>query len=111
MSIEAKIYSGDGLPDIEPHQFSVVQAEVLTGKVLTLDGRRRTIGSGDGWAFIFDSLEWAEGFASQRVAEKPDVECWVRGHDGQYVRRFVNDEGTKRGTVEQPSKRARWKFW
>jgi len=111
MSIKAKTYSGEGFPEIAPHQFSVLQAEARTGKVLTLDGRRYTIGSGDDRVLIFDSLEEAEGFASRRVTEKPDVECWVRSHDGQYTRGFVNDEGTKRGIVERPSKRAWWKFW
>ena len=111
MSIKAKTYCGEGLPEIEPHQFSVVQADVWTGKVLTLDGLRYAVGGVDDKVLIFDSLEEAEGFASQRVTGKPDVECWVHSHDGQYVRRFVNEEGAKRGAVGQPSRRAWWKFW
>ena len=88
MSSNAKTSGDEDLPAMEPHQFSVTQSEARTGKVLTLDGRRRTIGSGDDWVLIFESFEDAERFVTQRIAERPDVECWVRSSDGKYHERF-----------------------
>jgi hypothetical protein len=103
-----KIYQGKELPKLAEPQCSVIQAEVWTGKILTLDGKRLDIRSEAAYILIFDNLEEAKKYAEEKVIEFPDIECHIYDHFGKQVKRIFK-EGHKR-TVIKPRNNW-WKFW
>lgn len=104
-------FNGKDIPKLKLNEFLVFQAEVWTGIILDLQGKRRNSNEEKDWILIFESLEQAETFANNRVAELPDVECWVQNYNGEYKKRIFN-EGDKQNTrTEHFDKRAMWKFW
>ena len=108
-----KVYQGKGTPSLVEPECALIQAEVWTGKILTLEGKRRDMRSNAPYVLIFENLQEAEGFAEMRVEESPDVECHILDHNGQEVRRVVK-KGHKR-TISPPHyewwKFWRWRFW
>ncbi len=96
-----KKFNGENLPKLKQNQFLVLQAELLTGIVLDLDGNRRLAGENKNWILIFENLEDAKFFAERKVAEYPNIECLIQNFDGQYKNRVFNAEHEKNaGTVE-----------
>jgi hypothetical protein len=75
-------------PRLEPGEYSVLLAELATGIVLNLDGKRRLTGSVDDWILVFENLAEAEDFARQQVARTPEIECLVQGEQGRFSRRI-----------------------
>ncbi len=68
----------EGFPDIpvvQPSQYILRHAEVLTGYVLTITGERY-VGNGERY-MIFDSLADAECYAEAKVIQDPYVECSI----------------------------------
>jgi hypothetical protein len=84
-----KHYSGSEPPRLDPGEYSVSLAELATGIVLNLDGKRRFTGSTDDWIVIFESLSDAENFAQQQIARNPDIECVIKGEQGSFFRCIV----------------------
>ncbi len=62
-------------PAIRPSQYALLHAEVSTGIVLALDGKR-DLGAGDVFV-VFDSLDDLERYALSATGVRPDVdEAW-----------------------------------
>ena len=78
-----KVYSDSSIPELEAPQCFVVQAEVNTGIVVTLNGNRKI--TDKPFIKVFDYFEQAEKFAKQRVSENPDIECNIYNHHGEYI--------------------------
>jgi hypothetical protein len=64
--------------------FSIIQAEVATGIVLTRDGNRAVDGRVD--TISASSLEEARRIAEGIVRKRPDIECWIRDAHVEFVR-------------------------
>ena len=94
-----KTFNGENLPKLKSNQFLVLQAELLTGIVLDLSGKRRFAGEARDWIVIFENLEEAKSFAEQKVIEYPDVECLIQNFDGQYKNRVFNTEHERNTNV------------
>jgi hypothetical protein len=103
-----KTYDGAGVPSLVEPQCYISQAEVRTGIVLTLEGKRRDKRENAPYILIFDNLEEAEKFAEIRVAEFPEIECHIANHSGQHLTRVFRKRPIK--TVAK-SKSRWWKFW
>jgi len=101
-------YHGTGTPVLNKGQCYVTQAEVWTGVILTLDGKRRDARGNEPYILVFDSVAEAEGYAEARVRNAADIECHILDRDGNMLKRVVNIDPDrnikKRGT-------AWWKFW
>jgi hypothetical protein len=102
-----EIYQSKGVPRLKEGQYYITQAEVWTGKILTLEGKRRDARSGAPYILVFDGIAEAEQYAEKKVTESPDVECHIVDHDGKMLKRVVKS-GHKRD-VKKPSQW--WKFW
>lgn len=103
-----KAYHGTGTPALKTGQYYITQAEVWTGIILTLEGKRRDMRSGEPYILVFDNLAEAEEYAEKRVSEFPDVECHLLDHEGQMLKRVVK-RGHRR--IIQRPKYQWWKFW
>jgi hypothetical protein len=110
-------YRATELPFLPPSQFSLIQADAWTGKVLTVDGELKNQTDHD-WILIFDTLEEAELYAQKRISEMPDVECNLYDHDKKFVKKWVNKGGIRPvHSTSDPSMRWwklwrwRWRFW
>lgn len=101
-------YRGIGTPPLSSGQYYVTQAEVWTGIILTLDGKRRDTRSGEPYILVFDTLAEAEGYAEAKVLNAPEVECHILDHDGNMLKRVVN---TSPARNIQKRETAPWKFW
>ena len=103
-----RIHEGTGAPKLVAPQCYMTQAEVWTGVILTLDGKRRDSRIGGDYILIFDNLAEAREYADRRVSEFPDVECHILDHSGQMLTRVVK-RGHRR--IMQRPKYQWWKFW
>ena len=64
-------------PNLRPGQHAIVAAEVETGKILGLDGKRcRKDQPAECWR-VFDFFTAAREFAVAKVAKNPDVEFGI----------------------------------
>jgi hypothetical protein len=70
-------------PKIKLGQYVVGQCEVMTGIVLTLEGKRH-LGSGETW-LIFDSFDEAKTYSNQKVLDFPEIECNIYNHLNDHV--------------------------
>lgn len=92
-------------PALRDGEFAVLQAEGLTGYVLTTTGQRAI---GDVEAYIvFPSLDSARQFAEQCVREHPLIECWIYDHTRAKVE-LVRDE---KGLVEYARTKVHTPWW
>jgi len=105
-----KTYAGKGVPKLLEGQYSLIQAETWTGKILTLDGRRYDSQNHTDYILVFDSLDEAETYARNRAEEAPDVECHIHDHNGEFVKTIVK-EGHTRTKHSHPYRSPWWKFW
>jgi hypothetical protein len=76
-------------PRILSTQFTVLQVEISTGVLLTIDGNR-FLGEGDCYR-VFNSLDMAQTFSKQTVNTIPDVECVIQNNTEQIVDIIQND--------------------
>ena len=67
-------YRGEHLPILSPPQVSLIQADVWTGKVLTVDGELKDLSDND-WILVFDSISDADRYAEKRICDSPDK--WI----------------------------------
>ena len=104
-----KVHQGTGIPTLAQGQCYLTQAEVWTGVILTVEGKRRDARSGTPYILIFDDLAEAEEYAETRVSELPDVECHILDARGQMLKRVVKS-GHKRSDIRKANS-PWWKFW
>jgi hypothetical protein len=76
-------------PKAKPGQYSIVFAEVKTGKVCTSDGKPFRKDQGEYYT-VFDSLENAQQFARSYVDGFPDLECSVYDSTGKHLESVRN---------------------
>ena len=70
-------HRGNELPTLEKTQYSLVNIDVWTGKVLGITGEKPCDIAKEDWALIFDSLERAEAHAVMMIAKLSDVGCSI----------------------------------
>ena len=76
-------------PKLQPGQHAVAAAEVQTGIVLSLDGKRwRKDAPVECWR-VFDSFAAAREFAVAEVAKNPVVEFWIYDQKDHQVERIA----------------------
>ena len=73
------------IPKLQKGQFSIIFAEVKTGIILTLDGKRRQGNQGE-FYLIFNSFEEAKAFAENKINTNPEIECSIRDENGDQVK-------------------------
>ena len=75
-------------PKLQSGQHAVMAAEVQTGIVLSLDGKRwRKDAPAKCWR-VFDSFAAAREFATAEVAKNPLVEFWIHDQKDHPVERI-----------------------
>lgn len=100
----------DYKPELSPGYFAMLQCEVTTGIVLTIDGEE-FLGEGDVW-LTFPSINKAQEFAKERVDISPIIECQIFDDRYQSVEIIRNDSFVSQ--FLENTKNARkswWKFW
>lgn len=75
--------------DIAPGQFSVLNTERETGKLLTEDGERAN--SDQIFRRVFDSLEDAERFCAERLTSRPETEWVILDHRGSTAKTVIDE--------------------
>lgn len=100
-------------PVIPEGQFAIIQVELRTGKVLTLEGRRH---EGSGECFLmFTSLAAAQERAREIVESNPEIECIIDNDQNEVVATVRNENFVS--TIVENARKARerrrkwWKFW
>lgn len=76
-------------PIVSSTQFVVLQVELNTGVLLTVDGNR-FVGEGDCYR-IFESLDVARIFSKHTVNSNPEIECVIQNHSEQVIETIQNE--------------------
>lgn len=103
-----KIYEGKQIPKLQKQQCSLVLAELWTGKVLTLDGKRYDARVQEPHILIFDTIKDAENFAEKKINEFPNIECHIYDSEANHIKRMFKPDH-KKPALKQ--KQEWWKFW
>jgi hypothetical protein len=72
------------IPKLQKGEFSIIFADVKTGKLLDLNDKW-FLGVGD-FFVIFKSFEEAESFAKNKINANPEVECSIHDENGIQVK-------------------------
>ncbi len=74
---------------IETGQYYVVLAEINTGIIVSLDGKRSYSSLNEVPNEIFSSLNEAEQFSQKKISELPDIECNIYNDKSERVKVIV----------------------
>jgi len=102
-------YRGNELPTLDENQYSLVNIDVWTGKVLDITGAKPCDTAREDWVLIFDSLDQAEAHAVTIIAQRSEVRCSIYDYQKQWVKDVANG-GRTRTHRSKPRPRW-WEFW
>lgn len=102
-----RTYRGKDLPTLLDKQYSLIHVDMRTGKILDAEGKRPCDVTKEDWVLIFDSLEEAEAYASEKVAQQGGLQCSIFDSQTQWVKHVANSMSGDRPKPRQPW----WKFW
>ncbi len=88
-------------------KYGVVQTDFFTGIILTKSGHRSLGESIKDSLIVANTLKEARGIAKEIVNNNPEIECSIRGHDGEHIE-FVHN---KDAIDDVPSDTSQRKWW
>lgn len=100
-------------PKIPKGQFALIQVEMRTGILLTVEGNKHL---GEGKYFLcFASLLEAKQRAVEIISANPEIECVITDEQNRQVA-AIRDENHVKAMLEEARKRREekrhwWKFW
>jgi len=100
-------------PQVPKGQFAIIQVELRTGIVLTIEGVRYT-GQGERFLF-FETLDAASKKSRDIIRLNPEIECAIQDDQNRQVA-TIRDESHV-GAIREQARKAReqkqkwWKFW
>ena len=89
-----KVYSEKEIPQLNEPQCSIVQAEIATGIILTVEGQRYDKETDEPFILIFNSLDEAKSFSEKKVIENPNLECNIYNFSANFIE-VVFEQGNK----------------
>lgn len=84
-----KVYYGKEISQLDEPQYSVVQANTITGQVLTVDGNKYFNDSNEPFILIFSSIGEAREFANIKIIENPEIEFNIYDHSAKFIERIA----------------------
>ncbi|HLL99939.1 MAG TPA: hypothetical protein VK400_02710 [Pyrinomonadaceae bacterium] len=75
--------------NVEPGQYYIILAEINTGIVLAVDGKRNITGNTP--YIVFDNVEDAERYSYQKVSETPEIECNIYNDKSEFVKIIIHN--------------------